>query len=483
MSFSLFTFVFLLITTVLFFISRKFLRPYILLAASLIYAACLDVRSLIILTVCSVTVYLFGIWIGYLVKKESIKKAKMVTAFGVIILAVVIAGLKCTPMFLNSFGDNAGRYDHILQKLILPIGFSYYTFQAISYMTEICKGRFEAEKNFVYFMLYMCFFPKFLSGPIERPESFIPQLRKLSEVRLFDEKRLSEVFAYLLYGFFLKIVVADRLGIYVSSVFSNFFGYSALTLITGAFLYAMQIYCDFAGYSALAVGIAKLYGIELTENFTAPYMSLNISDFWRRWHRSLSMWLRDHIYIPLGGNRKGLLRQCVNTMVVFIICGIWHGNGWQFVIWGLVHGIYSVAFILGKKYIGGRFHIPDFIKRIFTFGAVATAWIFFGANNVENALKYIKRMITAWGLIPNISAEFTAVGFDPVTIAALTALCAAVIITDRMIYHRDKPFPVLLQDRNFVLRYSVYLLLIVVIFVFGIYGPGFSEKQFMYMDF
>ncbi len=483
MTFSLFTFIFLTLTSFLFFLSRKFLRPCILLAASLLYVAYIDIRSFIILIFCSLLVYLFGICIDFLIKKEKTKIAKILTALGVLIFVITIILLKYIPVILKSLPDNAGQYDPVLQKLILPIGFSYYMFQAISYMISVCKGGYKAEKNIIHFMLYMCFFPKFLSGPIERPDIFIPQIKRLADVKFFDERKLSEVFAYLLYGFFMKIVVADRLGMYVSTIFSGFMGSSSVTLIIGAFMYALQIYCDFAGYSALAVGIGKLYGIELTENFIAPYMATDIRDFWRRWHRSLSMWLRDYIYIPLGGNRKGPVLQCVNTMIVFIVCGLWHGNGLQFAVWGLVHGVYSVILILGKKYAGKKLRIPGIIKRLITFALVASAWIFFGADKVENALKYLKRMLTARSLLPNIVAEFAAVGFDTGTLILLICLITAVIVTDFFIYRKDKPFPLLLQDGNCVLRYSVYLILIVVIFIFGIYGPGFSEKQFMYMDF
>lgn len=469
MAFSLYSFIFLIAVTVVFYGIRKVARPYVLLLAGYIYIGFLDINSLFSILLCTVVVYAAGLLIQEFKGRGKDKFAIIATFLSIIILGVILILTKYSSRF------------EILNTLILPIGFSYYAFQAIAYLADILLQKYKAEKNIGIFALYMSFFPKFVSGPIERCSTFMPQLKKLENVKFRDEYRLSLAFAYILYGYFMKVAVADNLGTFVSILFEGYENHSSLWLFVGSLSYTMQIYCDFAGYSALAVGIAKIFGIDVIENFMSPYLSANISEFWRRWHRSLSFWLRDYVYITLGGNRKGIARQCLNTMVVFILCGIWHGNGFNFLFWGLLHGVYSIIGILIKKY-GAHKNFP-ILGRTATFLSVSFAWIFFGASSFSGAVKYIKCMFTAGNAGYTFLSEAQQMGIIPEKLLLLSLFIILVIAMDIVSYRKDKVFPELIQDFSCGSRYFLYYLAVVLILVFGAYGPGFDAGQFMYMNF
>lgn len=482
LSFSLSTFVFLTVVTALFFSIRKEARIYILLIASLLYIYYLDQSACIALLSSSAVVYGAGLY-GYKLKNNRKReKARAVLWAGIVLLILFWLSFKILPRLLVYFTADQSIQNRVLNHLILPIGYSYYMFQAISYLSDIHSEKIIPEKNFFTFLLYMCYFPKFISGPIEKPEIFLGQLKNITNVKFFDEERLSSVLGYFLYGYFMKIVVADRLEVYVSPIFNDFQNYTPLALITGSLFYAIQIYCDFAGYSALAVGISRIFGIELTQNFLAPYRSVDISDFWRRWHISLSTWLRNYIYIPLGGNRKGKIRQGLNSMAVFLLCGIWHGNGFNYIAWGLLHGLYTVIHMLIKNKIkhAEDNHLIILLRRVSTFMLVTFAWIFFRAPGLHSAAGYIRKMITGWGA-PGIGLR--QLGIDSYSILFLAVCFISVYLMDRHVYRKGVAWPDAMMQWHYIPRYTVYLIFILVIFVFGIYGPGYDTGKFLYMNY
>lgn len=330
----------------------------------------------------------------------------------------------------------------------------------------------------MYAACYFAFFPKLVSGPIEREQAFLPQMKKLEEVTLRDRGRLSTAFAYLLWGYFMKMVVADRLAATVNRIFAAPASFDSFWLLLGAFFYTIQIYCDFAGYSYIAVGCAKIFGIQLTQNFKEPYFAAGISDFWRRWHISLSTWLRDYLYIPLGGGRKGLFLKGVNTMMVFLACGAWHGNGANFLAWGLLHGLYSIAEACGKRK-GWKLLSSKGV----TFLEVAFAWIFFRADSLKAAFSYIGRMFTA-GIFPeNWRQTRMDLGLSAVEILLVVTGIGTVWAVDWLCTKKQLQMPVLVQKKQNAVRYLVFYLLMVFIFIFGVYGPGYSAEQFIYMRF
>ena len=464
----------------LFYGIRNVARPYLLLAASLVWLAFLDLRSCIMVVVTSVLVYASALFCEKLVNKG--KKAAKAGNLMILFLVLVLAILKWLPYTFPLLPFSDGTREALSRSLVLPLGFSYYLFQAIAYLKDVSRGTIPAEHNPGKLALYMCFFPKFLSGPIERSRKFLSQLDDLTWVRLFEKRRLSYSFSYLLYGYFMKTVVADRLGLYTSRLFNEYPLHGSLWLFLGALMYTMQIYCDFAGYSAIAVGAARLFGLELTQNFRTPYLSEGISDFWRRWHISLSNWLRDYIYIPLGGNRIGRIRQCVNVMIVFLVCGLWHGNGLQFLVWGMLHGLYSLADILlfRKK---EKSKVQKWLHRIACFVGVSFAWIFFGSESLGKAFGYLRGLVTAGTTEAGLAAETALLGIDGLEIAIILVSLLLVILTDIVSFREELPFPEVIEKWGYTRRYLVFYAAILIIFVFGVYGPGYDAGSFMYMDF
>ncbi|MEO1164931.1 MAG: MBOAT family O-acyltransferase [Chloroflexota bacterium] len=273
-------------------------------------------------------------------------------------------------------------YDPIVHNFILPVGISFYTFQSMAYTIDVYRGKLEADSSFSLFATYVAMFPQLVAGPIERAQNILPQLRTKQH---FDYDRAVSGLQLILWGVFKKVVIADRLAVYVNDVYNNVEGFSGLPLVVATFFFTFQIYCDFSGYSDIAIGSAHILGYDLMDNFRQPYFSHSIRDFWRRWHISLSTWFRDYVYIPLGGNRVSFGRNLVNLMIVFVISGLWHGANWTFVIWGALHG----AFIVIETIITQR--LPRFslsiqwLQWMLTFGLVAFAWLFFRANSLPDA--------------------------------------------------------------------------------------------------
>lgn len=478
MSFSLISLLVVCLVFAGFYLIRRRARAYFLLAASIVFIGFLDIRSCIWVIIVTATVYIFGLIESFYLDRNYSKTANLVAGIGIFCCVCSLIVLKMVSKWNLPNG--------IFSKLILPIGFSYYIFQAIAYLVDIRKGKTSAEKNFLFFALYMCFFPKFISGPIEEPEAFLTQVKKLNTVRLRDDNKLSIAFSTILYGFFMKTVVADRLALYTSKLLSSPDKYSSLWLFAGMLMYTIQIYCDFAGYSSIAVGISKLFGINLTENFFAPYFSGNMSIFWQRWHASLSRWLRNYIYIPLGGSRKGTLRRYINLMVVFVICGLWHGLGLNFLAWGVLHGIFAIysAAISRANTIDpkGRQNIITCLAPIITFICAAFGWVFFGAENITMALEYVRNMICLNKGEGSLLAQADLLGFSKVDLV-LPVCVAAVYMFDLLMIKKDMPVGRALYTLPAWVRYTIEYLLIMTILLFGIYGPSYSQASFMYMQF
>ena len=369
----------------------------------------------------------------------------------------------------------------MLPGIAMPIGMSFYSFQMISYLADIYKGSVKAEKSPVNLALYFCWYPKFMSGPIEKAKGFLTQCRALWRVKLFENDRLFNGMLFVVYGLFSKFVIADRLAVYVENFFEGYQSFSAPMLMLGSLFYTIQIYLDFSGYTYMAIGISKLFGIELSANFNIPYAAENISDFWRRWHMTLSTFLKEYIYIPLGGNRKGIKVKYVNLMIVFLICGLWHGKGFSFIAWGLLHGFYSVITdILKRKNI--NWAISGNGGRIITFCAVSLAWIFFRATSFTGACVYILRMFTAWADVKTIGKQWTNLGLKPIELIIILVGILVILIVEIRAY-RQKAMPAeYLFEIGEIKRCVVIALLIVVIFIFGKYGSDLAT-QFIYMQF
>ena len=352
----------------------------------------------------------------------------------------------------------------------IPIGISFFTFQALGYMLDVYHQRIKAEQDFLTYALFVSFFPSIVAGPINKASLVIPQLKAIRSY--FDYRKTVEGLKMLLWGMFMKVVVADRVALYVDTVLPHYMNYTGVTCFAASVLYSIQIYADFAGYSLMAIGVGKTLGFELTENFRRPYFSISITDFWHRWHISLSTWLRDYVYIPLGGSRCSKLRNYWNIFVTFLVSGIWHGANWTFVVWGCLHGLFQIVEkALGiQKLKGGKWY--EKIGRILiTFILVTFAWIFFRMPTLADGWGVVTRIFD-----PSLPKTLYVHGF---TVTAYIGIGLSILLFKDI---RDEFFPNRLQffnNRHVVVRWLSYLFVMVVILMAGV----FSADQFIYANF
>ncbi|MCX6231402.1 MAG: MBOAT family protein [Bacteroidetes bacterium] len=353
-------------------------------------------------------------------------------------------------------------------SILLPIGLSFHTFQAMSYTIEVYRGKQKAERNFGIYALYVMFYPQLVAGPIERPQNLIHQFH---EKHNFDYERFKSGLMLMAFGFFKKVVIADRLATMVDYSYTNVNSSSGATLLISTFFYAFQIYCDFSGYSEIAIGAAKIMGFSLMDNFRSPYFSKSIAEFWKRWHISLSTWFKDYLYIPLGGNRVSIPRWYFNLLIVFLISGLWHGANWTFIIWGALHGLYLIFAILKDKFlksINFKFHqnvIVIYLNIAITFSLVTFAWIFFRAENIKQSFKVISKIfnLSSYSNI-TLNLNSTEIWFSVLLIVLLS--------------FKEKFYNVIKTKNNFAF-YSQLFFLFFICFLFGV----FNEKQFIYFQF
>lgn len=360
-------------------------------------------------------------------------------------------------------------------NIAIPIGISFFTFQALGYLWDVYYGHISAERKWWDYVLFVCFFPQIASGPISKAADLLPQIKSN---KLFQYQFAVNGLRWLLWGMFLKVVVADRLGIYVNTVYENYEKYSSLTLFISSIFYTIQIYSDFAGYSYMALGIANLLGFNLINNFKRPYLASSITAFWKRWHISLTKWLTTYVYIPLGGKRCPKLRQYLNIIITFLVSGIWHGANWTFIIWGLIHGLIQIiekqfGWAPKKSSTGTEATINNhsfFIacKIIITFLVVNFAWIFFRMPTISDAIKFIKKIIY---LTPG------PLFFDNKNNLIMTIMVSlTVVITD--IIGEFSQFNAI-KSKNKMIRWGTYIILFLSILLFGVLDSG----QFIYVSF
>lgn len=372
--------------------------------------------------------------------------------------------------------------------VILPVGISFYTFQALSYTVDVYRKELSPEKNLLKYALFVSFFPQLVAGPIERSKNLV---RQIHERHKFDYNRVRGGLLVMLWGYFLKLVVADRAAILVNTVYDAPENYSGLLLCLATVAFAVQIYCDFASYSIIASGAAKVMGFELMKNFEQPYFSTSIAEFWRRWHISLSGWFKDYLYIPMGGNRKGALRKYFNLTVVFLVSGLWHGASWNYVIWGAVHGIYQVAGGITKNFrrlVCTLFNIDrqttqyKLFQRILTFAMVCFGWIFFRSTSLTEALLIIKKIITDFEPWSIYGGGIATMGLDNANLLVLVLSLVLLYCVSKYEYN-GKSAMLRIEKMNIFARWPVYFGLLFAVLILGIYGPGFAASQFIYFQF
>ena len=365
------------------------LQNWFIIIVSYFFYACWDARFLVLILVTTCCSYYSGLLINS-ATKECYKKLYLIC--NVVVNLLILGVCKYYDFFVQSFAELFDiNTESLLLKIVLPVGISFYTFQALSYSIDVYRKRLCATRELAAFGAYISFFPQLVAGPIERAENLLPQFL---DKRDFDYKQAVYGMRLMLWGFFKKIVIADNCGIYVDSVWNDYSSQSSATLLLAAVLFSMQIYADFSGYSDIAIGTARLFGIRLSDNFNSPYFAQNIADFWRRWHISLTSWFRDYVYIPLGGNRKGKWQTIINTLIVFSLCGLWHGANWTFVVWGLYNALLFVPMILLRtnKHRDASSERLKWHKIIITFALVVLGWIIFRAPSMTECWGYLQAL-------------------------------------------------------------------------------------------
>ena len=379
--------------------------------------------------------------------------------------------------------------------IILPVGISFYTFQAVGYVIDVYRGEIKAETNFLRYALFVSFFPQLVAGPIERSKNLLGQLRNPNKL---DEGMLREGLILIGIGVWQKILIADNIAKLINPVFDGNKPYSGLTNIVAVILFGFQIYCDFGGYTNIAIGSAKILGVNLMNNFASPYFATSVTDFWARWHISLTSWFRDYLYVPLGGNRKGKVRKYINTFIVFAVSGLWHGAAWNYIVWGIMNGVMMIASNVKrdrkiakktkpKEYINYSGKVDKLFKTIGTFVLVDFAWLFFRASSCKSALMMIKntvqnlgiRTLAAYDIVPTIIAEELG---DTKKLVVVIIGIAMLMMTDAV---RDKTgdFIAYLSSQKAVYRWLFYLTIVVMTITFGTYGREYEQVGFIYFQF
>lgn len=455
--------------------SVKFKNIFLLLA-SLIFYSFWNVKYTLLMIFSIFITYLTGIYIEN--NRNKAKKMKIAVFLCFIINLGILFVFKYFNFFADLINNFSGKDFNISIDVILPVGISFYTFQALGYTIDVYRKDLCAEKNFIDYALFVSFFPQLVAGPIERSINLLPQIKN---PRKFSYENLISGLVLFLYGMFLKLIIADRAAILVNEVFRNYTNFSREVLIISAILFTLQIYCDFYSYSIMAKGSARILGINLMDNFKEPLLSKSITEFWRRWHISLSTWFKDYLYIPLGGNRKGKIKKYFNLIIVFLVSGLWHGADLSFVLWGLIHGILNIfenIFNLNKK-INNAF--INFIRRVITFIAVVFAFIYFRAENISHGNNYISAIINN-PKSTNLTEEIAKTSFGISNIYPLLIGVIILILFDILKYNKINVEKII-SKTILPIRWIIYLAFIFGIIIFGVYGPQFSESQFIYFQF
>jgi alginate O-acetyltransferase complex protein AlgI len=467
--------VFFPLVTLLYFALPHKYRWWLLLASSCFFYAWFKIEYLFILVFTIIVDYFAGLWI----EKSEGKRRKWALIISILANVGVLAYFKYADFFIDSANavfSRAGLETWDLLDILLPIGLSFHTFQAMSYTIEVYRGRVPAEHNLFRYALYVMFYPQLVAGPIERPQNVIHQFY---EKHKFDYQRAISGLRLMLWGMFKKVVIADRLAVFVDLVYDNPHGYSGFPIIVATFFFGIQIFCDFSGYTDIGLGAARVMGFDLMKNFDRPYFSKSISEFWRRWHISLSSWFKDYVYIPLGGNRVSNARRYFNLFLVFMLSGLWHGASWNFVIWGSLHGIYLVVGQLTKKVqnrIIGLFKLPILQKIIhasIVFILVNLAWVFFRARTLRDSVYLLKGMLKPTS--HSISETIQLIGLKELIVALL-----AIALMERVHWmQRNIDFAAWFDAKPKWLRWSGYYLLLGSILFLAVY----SNAQFIYFQF
>ena len=481
--------VFFPVVVALYYLVPAKLKNVWLLAASYYFYMCWNARYALLILFSTAITYAGGRCIE---RVSKIRYRKLTVAVCIILNLAVLFYFKYSNFAVNILSALLGKV-HIqlnLPKfdLLLPVGISFYTFQALGYTIDVYRRDTYAEKNFFQYALFVSFFPQLVAGPIERSKNLLKQLAVPGKFHFVSAR---DGFLLMLWGYFLKIVLADRIAIFVDTVYGDYIAYGGWYLVIATMLFAFQIYCDFYGYSVIAMGAAQILGIQLMENFYAPYLSASVAEFWRNWHISLTSWFKDYLYIPLGGSRMGRLRKYLNKLVVFLASGLWHGAKFSFVAWGGINGLYQIfgdilkplrdravkVLHLNRESLGHRL-----LQIIGTFLLIDFSWIFFRAYHFREALQIIRQMIMVKNPWILFDGSLYQCGLDEKNFHFMLLCLCVLLFADYCKYKRIRIREVLMAQ-DFWFRCITVVLAVCVILAFGVWGPGYDEANFIYFQF
>ncbi len=484
------------VVILIYFIIPNKIKYLWLLAASYYFYMCWDAKYALLILASTAITYASGLLIEKANKTEDSAKQKNLKKLIVVLSVISNLGILFYFKYFNFAINSVSKVFNLMHvelnmpafDIILPVGISFYTFQALSYTIDVYRGDTKAEKNFFRYALFVSFFPQLIAGPIERSKNLLTQL---ANPKKFSFDNFREGILLMLWGYFLKLVMADRIAIFVDTVYGDYVSYPGVYLIIATVLFGIQIYCDFAGYSTIAMGAAKILGIKLSENFNAPYLACSVADFWRRWHISLTSWFKDYVYIPLGGNRKGKVRKYINVMIVFLLSGLWHGAGLSFVVWGALNGLFQVVGELLKPV---REKAEQYLKIdkdafglklaqiIGTILLIDFTWIFFRAKRMMDALGIIKSIFTTANINILHDGSLLNCGLDERNIRLLLITIVILLIADCL---KNKGIVIreIILKQRYWLRCIIIVIAVLFIMIFGKYGPAYDAARFIYFQF
>lgn len=489
--------IFLPIVMIVYFLIPRKLRSIWLLIASYFFYMSWNPKYAMLIIISTLATYWSAIFIRKCDELSLGDKKKKIILISCIILNLLILVIFKYTNFLIDILNGFTNIFHITLierkvDILLPVGISFYTFQALGYIIDVYKKNVRCEKNFIKYALFVSFFPQLVAGPIERSKNLLNKIRDIEFINIYNYEKVKSGFILILWGLFMKMVIADRVAILVDNIYNNFNMSGGTELIIATLGFALQIYCDFNSYSTIAIGSARIFGFDLMENFNTPYFALSIRDFWRRWHISLSSWFKDYLYIPLGGSKVGIIRKYINIMIVFILSGLWHGADMTFVIWGGLHGAYQVVadalkekreYVINKLKINTSCFSWKLIRIMLTFTLVTFAWIFFRAENMDEATSIIFRII----LKPNPWILFNdgiyGLGLDNIEMNILLFSIFILLIVDIIKYKKHENIDSFIMRQNMYFEWGFIIFLILMIFIYGEYGLNFDPKQFIYFQF
>lgn len=478
--------VFFLVVVIIYYLLPEKIKIFWLLITSYFFYMCCDVKYIACLLFVTISTYV----IAHMFKRQ--KHNKMLLCIGICGNLSLLFFYKYISFVIESINIVLEHFNVSLANpaagIILPVGISFYMFQAIGYLIDVYTGKINAEENFVKYALFVSFFPLILSGPIERGKRLLPQFDNMPA---FKTENIKNGFLLMAYGYFLKLIIADRASIVVNNVYNDYQAYTGITLLVASMLFSIQIYCDFCGYSLIAMGAAEVLGFAVIKNFEQPYFAVSVQDFWRRWHIGLSSWFKDYVYIPLGGSRCGKLRRYLNLFITFCVSGLWHGANWTFVVWGGANGLLQIIGHFTKDVrcsIKRLFRVKTdcfsyrLFQKVLTFLIVNVTWIFFKADNIKMAVAIVANMLKIGNVWTLFDHSLLRIGIDGkewlILVVALAILFGADYAHERGIRLRQK-----LSEQNCWFRWGVYIGVTMGILLFGVYGPEFSASEFIYFQF